>query len=159
MRLGGETLNRREMRHCARLPETLTSSTALLWLLIVLFEGSGRRLCVGGNSRVESVSRNLEADRGWKGTWRTGNTICKGSEAETREAWRIGVLRSEARNGGPGYGGRRSGHCRKERALSSRPWGATDSPGAVTSSRLSCLFVLRIGTDVFSGKALELRVF
>lgn len=47
----------------------------------------------------------------------------------------------------------------RHRALSSRLWGATDSRGAVTSSHLSCLSVLRVETDVFSGKALELHVF
>lgn len=51
------------------------------------------------------------------------------------------------------------GHCRKDRGLYPPGRGATDSTGAVTSSRLSCLSVLRVETDVFSGKALELRVF
>lgn len=40
MHLGGETLNGREMRHCAWLQEALTFPHGLLWLLIVLFEGS-----------------------------------------------------------------------------------------------------------------------
>ena len=47
----------------------------------------------------------------------------------------------------------------RHRALFSRPWGATDIRGAVTSSHISCLSVLRGETDVLSGKALELRVF